>query len=171
MFTVIAVLAPVLSGASAALFFLVGLVLEVVSSESGLGRTLFDVGSMFVAVASASIVVCVVGLVVTALRSGRDRPVPEAGLDGEPVDEEVARAGEAWRNALLERGIVPFLSSALADPVAPRAETDSRGPGRIPNLGYSRPDFTSPSSGSQPATGSPSGYTRPDFASPEHRPE
>ncbi|MCJ1680021.1 hypothetical protein MTF65_22275 [Streptomyces sp. APSN-46.1] len=171
LFTVVAVLAPVLSGTAAALFFLIGLVLEMFSAESGSGRTMFAAGWLFVAVAVGAIAVCVVGLLVTALRSSRDQPAPEAARDHEPSEEQVARAREAWRNALLERGIMPFLRDALADPAPPRSDASSRAPGRIPDLGYTRPDFTSPSSSPNPAPGPRPSYTSPDFAGPERKPE
>ncbi|MFB7465221.1 hypothetical protein ACFCZ1_17320 [Streptomyces sp. NPDC056224] len=170
LFTVFAVLAPVLSGTAAALFFLIGLVLEEFSAESGSGRTMFAAGWLFVAVAVGAIAVCAAGLLVTALRSSRDQPAPEAARDHE-LSEEVARAREAWRNALLERGIMPFLRDALADPTPPSSDASSRAPGRIPNLSYISPDFTSPGSRSSPASGPRPGHTSPDFAGQEHQPE
>ncbi|MEV7526298.1 hypothetical protein [Streptomyces sp. NPDC091371] len=171
LFTVFAVLAPVLSGTAAVVFFLIGLVLEKTGGESGPSRTVFAAGWLFVAVAVAAVVVCVVGLVVTALRNSSDQPAPGAALDGEPIDDQVARAREAWLNALLERGIVPFLSEALADPVSPGADGSSRAPRRIPNLGYSGPDFTSRGSSSDPAPSSHPSHTSPDFVGPENQPE
>lgn len=169
LFTVFAVLAPVLSGTAAALFFLIGLLLKMFSVESETGRTMFAAGWLFVAVAVGAIAVCAAGLLVTALRSSRDQPVPEAALDHEPSEEQVARAREAWRNALLERGIMPFLRDALADPPLPLS--DARAPRRIPDVRYTRPDFTSPSSSPNPAPGPRPSYTSPDFAGPDHQPE
>ncbi|MFF3858008.1 hypothetical protein [Streptomyces sp. NPDC002209] len=172
LLSVFAVLAPVFSATAAALFFLIGLVLKMFGAESGSGRTMFAAGWLFVAVTVGAIAVCAVGLVVTALRSSPDRPTPEAARGHEP-SEEVARAREAWRNALLERGIMPFLRDALADPGFPLSDAPSRAPApdRIPNLGYTAPDFTSPRSRSNPAPGTRPGYTSPDLAGPERRPE
>ncbi|MGW8776593.1 hypothetical protein ACWGNM_00780 [Streptomyces sp. NPDC055796] len=137
--------------------FLVGLVIEMFSSESGSRRFMFTAGWLFVAVAMVAAAVCVVGLVVTALRSGRRRSEPQDAHDQEPSDDEVARAREAWRNALLERGIMPFLRDALADPTLTGSDLSPRVPGRIPNLRYTRPDFTSPGSGPDPALGTTEG--------------
>ncbi|CAM5505226.1 Putative transmembrane protein OS=Streptomyces sp. ACT-1 OX=1609288 GN=SACT1_3948 PE=4 SV=1 [Streptomyces griseus subsp. griseus] len=85
------------------------------------------------------------------------------------------RAREAWRHALLERGILPFLRDALADPTAgPAARTPHRSPHRIPKVGYSRPDFSGPddgpAAGPRPTFTSPD-FTSPDFGGPEHRPD
>ncbi|MEU9379171.1 hypothetical protein AB0D94_36210 [Streptomyces sp. NPDC048255] len=171
LFTVFAVLAPVLSGTAAALFFLIGLVLKMFSAESGSGRTMFAAGWLFVAVAVGAIAVCAVGLLGTALRSSRDQPAPEAARYHEPSEEQVARAREAWRNALLERGIMPFLRDALADPPPPRSDASSHTPRRMPDLRYARPDFTSPGSSPNPAPSPRPSYTSPDLAGPEHQPE
>ncbi|MEU9144004.1 hypothetical protein [Streptomyces sp. NPDC048349] len=171
LFAVFAVLAPVLSGTAAVLFFLIGLVLEMFSGESGSGRTMFAAGWLFVAVTVGAIAVCVVGLVVTALRSSRGQPLPESARDHEVSDEQVARAREAWRQALLERGIVPFLTDALAEPAPPRPDASARAPGRMPALGSTRPDFTSPDSSPDTTPGPRPSYTSPDFAGPERQPE
>ncbi|MFE9929167.1 hypothetical protein [Streptomyces sp. NPDC005533] len=63
------------------------------------------------AVTVGAIAVCVVGLVVTALR----QPTALAAHVDEPGEDRVARAREAWRKALVARGIEPFLRDALAD--------------------------------------------------------
>ncbi|MCX4632734.1 hypothetical protein [Streptomyces sp. NBC_01443] len=168
-----AILAPVLSGTAAALSFLIGLVLEMLSAESGSGRAMFSAGWLFVALAVAAVAVCVVGLVVTALRNSQGQPMPEDARDREPSEDEVARAREAWRHALLERGIMPFLRDALAAPTLPGSDVSSRAPtpGRIPDLRYTRPDFTSPDFSPNPAPDNLPSYTRPDYAGPEHKPE
>ncbi|MCZ9339339.1 hypothetical protein NGM37_16320, partial [Streptomyces sp. TRM76130] len=66
------------------------------------------------------------------------------------------------------RGIVPFLRDALADPAA-GPTSDGTGPaapsGRMPQLGYGRPGFTSPDQGS--AAGSRPSYSSPDYSSPD----
>lgn len=61
-------------------------------------------------------------LLVTALRNS-PAEVSAGGLLVGP-DDELARAREAWRSALLERGILPFLRDVLAataPPPGPRA--------------------------------------------------
>ncbi|MET9910482.1 hypothetical protein ABZZ74_27410 [Streptomyces sp. NPDC006476] len=170
---VAAVLTPVLAGTAAAIFLLVGYIIRSVAPEQTFGRTLLTAGWVFGALTAAAILVAAVGLLLTALRNS---PSLEAGPYGE-LNEEVARAREAWREALLERGILPFLRDALADPgtaaalhdPAPQAPTS-----RIPHLGYDRPGFTSPDDGParghRPSFTSPD-YTSPDFGGPEHQPE
>ncbi|MGW4701641.1 hypothetical protein ACWEP1_15020, partial [Streptomyces sp. NPDC004285] len=49
------------------------------------------------------------GLLLTALRNS-----PAAADGTATADDELSRAREAWRRALLERGILPFLRDALA---------------------------------------------------------
>ncbi|MFE1323575.1 hypothetical protein ACFW7K_05915 [Streptomyces sp. NPDC058735] len=170
---VVAVLAPVLAGTAAAIFLLVGYVLRVLDPDPAFARTMLTTGWVFGAVTAVAILVAAVGLLVTALRN---KPSAEDG----PYDEmrrEVAEAREAWRGALLERGVLPFLREALADPGAAAAlhPASSTTPvSRIPHLGYDRPGFTSPDDGSRggsrPSFSSPD-YTSPDFGGPEHQPE
>ncbi|SOD85260.1 hypothetical protein [Streptomyces sp. Ag109_G2-15] len=168
---VIAVLAPVLAGTAAAIFLLVGYILRMLAPGQAFAQTMLTAGWVFGAVAAAAILVAAVGLLLTALRNSA---AAEAGTH-DAASEEVARAREAWRDALLERGILPFLRDALAQPgaaalhrAAPPAPT-----GRMPRLGYDRPGFSSPDDGA--ASGRPSftspDYTSPDFGGPEHQPE
>ncbi|MBK5991418.1 hypothetical protein ACFCXC_30905 [Streptomyces microflavus] len=170
---VLTVLTPLLAGTAAVIFLLVGYLLEAVSPSVAFGTTMVAAGWFFAAVAAAAILVAAVGLLVTALRNGSTSLAAEDEEQGLP--EEVARAREAWRHALLERGILPFLRDALADPTAgPAARTPHPSPNRIPKIGYSRPDFSGPeegpSAGPRPTFTSPD-FTSPDFGGPEHRPE
>nr|WP_303711635.1 hypothetical protein [Kutzneria buriramensis]WKX10696.1 hypothetical protein Q4V64_25625 [Kutzneria buriramensis] len=168
---VVAVLAPVLAGTAAAIFLLVGYILKMLDPERAFAQTMLTTGWVFGAMTAAAILVAAVGLLLTALRN---RPSLDTGPYGE-LSEEVARAREAWQEALLERGILPFLREALADPgtaalrrTAPPAPTS-----RIPHLGYDRPGFSSPddgASGSRPSYTSPD-YSSPDFGGPDHKPE
>jgi len=169
---VAAVLTPVLAGTAAVIFLLVGYLLKAVEPERTVAQAMLNVGWAFGAVAAAAILVAAAGLLLTALRN---RPSlvdsgPYAELSG-----EVARAREAWHDALLERGVLPFLRDALADPGTAAAlhRTPPQTPSRMPNLGYDRPGFSSPDdgpSGSRPSFTSPD-YTSPDFGGPEHQPE
>ncbi|MER5377206.1 hypothetical protein [Streptomyces sp. NPDC002553] len=169
-----AVLTPVLAGTAAVIFLLVGYVLRMLDPGATAAEAMVNVGWAFGAVAAAAILVATVGLLLTALRN---RPSLEAGRYGER-SEEVDRAKEAWREALLARGIVPFLREALADPAAADAEHPAPTPpapgGRLPKIGYDRPGFTSPddgpAAGPRPSYSSPD-YTSPDFGGPEHQPE
>jgi hypothetical protein len=170
---IVAVLAPVLAGTAAAIFLLVGYVLKMLNPERVFAQTMLTTGWVFGAVTAAAILVAAVGLLLTALRN---RPLLDTGPYGE-LGGEVARAREAWREALLERGVLPFLREALADPGTASVlhrEPPSAPAGRIPNLGYGRPGFSSPDDGStrspRPSFTSPD-YTSPDFGGPEHQPE
>ncbi|MEU8909833.1 hypothetical protein [Streptomyces mirabilis] len=161
---VVAVLAPVLAGTAAAIFLLVGFVLKVLTPELAFAQTLLTAGWVFGAVTAAAILVAAVGLLLTALRNGSSSL--QAGAAGE-LNAEVARAREAWREALLERGIMPFLREALADPGSAALTRPSPTPttGRMPHLGYNRPGFSSPDGG--PAAGPRPSFTSPDFTSPD----
>ncbi|MFD5340170.1 hypothetical protein [Streptomyces hawaiiensis] len=169
---VVAVLAPVLAGTAAAIFLLVGYILQMLDPEQGFARTMLTTGWVFGAVTAVAILVAAVGLLLTALRN---KPTAEGGPYGE-LRGEVAQAKEAWHEALLERGILPFLREALVDPGAAAAlhHTPSSTPvSRMPHLGYGRPGFTSPDDGdrgSRPSFSSPD-YSSPDFGGPEHQPE
>ncbi|KPI07743.1 hypothetical protein OK074_3818 [Actinobacteria bacterium OK074] len=172
---VIAVLAPVLAGTAAAIFLLVGYVLKLLTPEPAFAKTMLTTGWVFGAVTAAAILVAAVGLLLTALRN--NSTVEGDGGTQSELGEEVTRARETWREALLERGILPFLGQTLHAPdkaaVAPNAPSAPT-PGRIPQLGYNRPGFSSPEGG--PTTGTRPSYTSPDFSSPdfggpEHQPE
>jgi hypothetical protein len=169
---VVAVLAPVLAGTAAAIFLLVGYILRMLDPGQGFARTMLTTGWVFGAVTAVAILVAAVGLLLTALRN---KPTAEGGPYGE-LQGEVAQAKEAWHEALLERGILPFLREALVDPGAAAAlhHTPSSTPvSRMPHLGYGRPGFTSPDDGdrgSRPSFSSPD-YSSPDFGGPEHQPE
>ncbi|WP_327168386.1 hypothetical protein [Streptomyces subrutilus] len=166
---VVAVLAPVLAGTAMLIFLLVGYSLKTIDPEPAFARTMLTAGWLFGALTAASLLFAVIGLLVTAVRNRSTEVVPE---ETETVPDEVARAREAWRHALLERGIMPFLRDALADPSRNPGTPPSRR-GRIPNLGYTAPDFTSPGSASEgPRPGySPPDFTSPDFGGPEHQPD
>ncbi len=123
---VVTVLTPLLAGAAAVIFLLVGYLLRAVNPSLTFGRSLVTAGWFFACVAAAAILVAAVGLLITALRNGATSRTAED--EEQELPEEVARAREAWRHALLERGILPFLRDALADPTAglPRASRTVR---------------------------------------------
>ncbi|MEU9382154.1 hypothetical protein AB0D38_14630 [Streptomyces sp. NPDC048279] len=171
-FALALVLAPVLAGTAAAIFLLVGYVLRMLDPAPAFAQTMLTAGWVFGVVAAAAILMAGAGLLLTALRNS---PSLEAGAYGEPGGE-VAKARDAWRDVLLERGILPFLREALAtEPgTAELRRTTPSGPdSRMPRLGYDRPGFstddgTAPAS--RPSFTSPD-YTSPDFGGPEHQPE
>ncbi|MFD3538008.1 hypothetical protein ACFWUQ_00685 [Streptomyces sp. NPDC058662] len=159
---VITVLAPVLAGTAMLIFLLIGYSLKMVEPEPAFAKTMLTAGWLFGALTAAALFIAVIGLLMTALRNSSTEVVAD---ETEAIPDEVARAREAWRNAVLERGIMPFLRDALADPSAGQGpgEPHRRG-GRIPSLGYTAPDFTSPGS---PSEGPGPGYSSPDFTSPD----
>ncbi|MEU5594111.1 hypothetical protein [Streptomyces sp. NPDC020298] len=169
---IVAVLAPVLAGTAAAIFLLVGYILKMLDPAPAFAQTMITTGWVFGAMTAAAILVAAVGLLLTALRNN---PSLDDGLHGEAT-EEVTRAREAWHEALLERGILPFLQEALAAPGTSSLHhmTPPSPTGRMPRLGYDRPGFSSPDDGttpgSRPSFSSPD-YTSPDFGGPEHQPE
>ncbi|MEU6550697.1 hypothetical protein ABZ915_10475 [Streptomyces sp. NPDC046915] len=168
---VVAVLAPVLAGTAAAIFLLVGYILKMLDPAPAFAQTMITTGWVFGAMTAAAILVAAVGLLLTALRNNPSLDGPH----GEAT-EEVTRAREAWHEALLERGILPFLQEALATPGtgALHRMTPPGPTGRMPRLGYGRPGFSSPDDGTtpgpRPSFSSPD-YTSPDFGGPEHQPE
>ncbi|MFB7448018.1 hypothetical protein [Streptomyces sp. NPDC056194] len=110
---IVNVMVPVLAGTAAAIFLLVGGVLHALAPSVVFGGTLLTAGLVFAALAAAGLLSAGVGLLVTALRN--------APAEAPPLDDELTRAREAWRHALLERGIVPFLRDALAAAAPPDA--------------------------------------------------
>jgi hypothetical protein len=169
---VVAVLAPVLAGTAAAIFLLVGYILKMLTPEPAFAQTMLTTGWVFGAVTAVAILIAAAGLLLTALRN---KPSDDADLYG-ALDAEVTKARDAWREALLERGILPFLQEALADPGSATALRGTSSPAptsRMPHLGYDRPGFTSPGDGGtgrRPRFSSPD-YTSPDFGGPDHQPE
>ncbi|WP_353943604.1 hypothetical protein ABII15_19450 [Streptomyces sp. HUAS MG91] len=169
------VLFPVLAGTAAAIFLLVGYILKMLNPPPDFAGTLLTAGWVFGTLAAAGILVAAVCLLLAALRNGATSL--QAGAHG-AANEVVARARDAWAKALLERGILPFLREALAEPPAgggPLGAGRSGGTGRMPQLGYNRPGFSSPDGGGT-ATGQRTGFSSPDFSSPdfggpEHRPD
>ncbi|MFG2640955.1 hypothetical protein ACGFYP_08320 [Streptomyces sp. NPDC048370] len=173
---IVTVLAPVLAGPAALIFLLVGAVLKVLDPSITVADTLLTAGWFFGAVAAAGLFCAAVGLLVTALRN-RSTEVAANDPPRTEADDELSRARESWRRALLERGILPFLREALATPGPPAAPQSVPPPrtDRIPKIGYSGPDFSSPnegSSGMRPTFASPDftspDYTGPDFTGPDY---
>ncbi|MER6112985.1 hypothetical protein [Streptomyces hirsutus] len=165
----VAVLAPVLSGGLAVLFLLVGYLLRTLDPDPGFTQAFLTAGWVFGTVTGACVLIAAVVLIRSALRAG----APPGDSSGSEPDTEVARAREAWKQALLERGLVPFLRDALADPSGAAARGQPSSAPRVPQLGYARPGFTSPdehASGPHPRYTSPD-YTSPDFGGSEHQPE
>ncbi|MEV4437409.1 hypothetical protein AB0K09_00080 [Streptomyces sp. NPDC049577] len=172
---VLVVLAPVLAGIAALLFLIIGYAMRTVGSDESVAGPMIAVGWWFGGLTAAGVLIATTGILLTALRNGRGAdPAP----DGDPAARQADRAREAWRQALLERGILPFLREALASAPAatpPRSYAGGQreGLGRTPQLGYTRPGFSVPErdpSPTRPRFTSPD-YTSPEYGGPEHHPE
>ncbi|WP_438295305.1 hypothetical protein [Streptomyces sp. HUAS TT7] len=105
---VLAVLAPALSALAAVLLLLIGYALHLVGFHAHLVRGLHNAGRMFAGLAA----ICALpGLAALLITAARNRPAAQA----RPApDSEAARAYELWRQALLERGILPHLRERIA---------------------------------------------------------
>ncbi|MFB7237465.1 hypothetical protein ACFCXK_22090 [Streptomyces sp. NPDC056269] len=115
---ILTVMVPVLAGAAAVIFLLVGAVLHAVAPTVAFGTTLLTAGLVFGSVAAAGLLGAAAGLLVTALRNS-PAEVSRGGPPAPAPDDELSRAREAWRRALLERGILPFLRDVLAATAPP----------------------------------------------------
>ncbi|WP_035799209.1 hypothetical protein [Kitasatospora mediocidica] len=148
LWPVLTVLVPMLSVGAAILLLLTGYILTGTDSGVGYGRSVLLSGWAAAAVAAASLVIGLVGLVLTALRDGAAGP---GGEDPE-LRAGVAEARAAWQHALRERGLLPYLLANLdsAPALAPRP------PGRRPTAA---PEFSSPGYSS-------AAYASPGFSSP-----
>lgn len=107
---IVTVMVPVLAGSAAFIFLLVGALLHAIAPTMVFGATLLTAGLVFGAIAAAGLLCAAAGLLRTALRNSPTATVTAATA----ADDELSRAREAWRLALLERGVVPFLRDALA---------------------------------------------------------
>ncbi|MER6139359.1 hypothetical protein ABT174_04755 [Streptomyces sparsogenes] len=187
---VLSVLAPVLAGTAAVIFLLAGYLLRLLHPTPSIAQPMITAGWLFAALTAAGLLIATIGLLLTALRNGSGAV---GGGARSRQREEVERAREAWRLALLERGVVPFLREALADPAAADGSHTSPAPspastptrptathtptrseaiGRTPHLGYSRPGFSTQgdTSKTRPRYSSPD-FTSPDYGGPEHQPD
>ncbi|GAV41479.1 hypothetical protein [Streptomyces acidiscabies] len=167
---VAAVLTPVLAGTAAVIFLLVGYLLKALDPAPAFADALVTAGWVFGVVTALAILVATVGLLLTALRN---RPALEAGPYNEQA-QEVERAREAWRTALLERGFLPYFREALTEQGPAATVPRTPPPSRLPKIGYDSPGFTSPDDGPdpghRPSFSSPD-YTSPDFGGPDNQPD
>ncbi|EFE72052.1 conserved hypothetical protein [Streptomyces viridosporus ATCC 14672] len=125
----LAVLTPVLSTAAAAVFLLLGYGLQLASTQQPLAIALIRAGWVAGAVVVLAAAAAGTALVITAARHRATACHPQ------PDTASLAQAHAAWRQALLERGLLPFLRRQLHQPptLAPQ-----------PRPGYGSPDFTGP---------------------------
>lgn len=165
----LAVFVPSLSVVAAAVFLIAGYALGALSGTRHIGEGLITAGLVAAVVAVGAVIVDLIWLFGVA---ARDRATAGEEGPGETAPE-VRRALELWEEALLERGMLPFLLGHLEQgesgrgPAEPR-ESDEAGRAARParRLGFSSPDFASPDFAS-PDFASPD-FASPDFTGPEH---
>ncbi|RLV08603.1 hypothetical protein CTZ27_07390 [Streptomyces griseocarneus] len=107
------VLVPTLAAVAAAAFLLLGYGLRLTGTQEHLADGLVTAGWTTAVIAVVAAAVSIGALLLTAVRQ---RPAREE--DGEPPEEpetEVSRSRRVWQQALLERGVLPFLHSALRE--------------------------------------------------------
>ncbi|MFJ3905137.1 hypothetical protein [Streptomyces sp. NPDC090025] len=132
---VLTVLAPLLAGTSSVVLLLVGAVLKMLDPAPAFADTLLTAGLVFGTLTAAGLLCAGAGLLITARRNSATE-VPAPG-----PDDELARARAAWHRALVDRGIVPFLSDALtATPPTPGPHRLTPPDHRIPKTGYPTPE-------------------------------
>ncbi|MFB7662587.1 hypothetical protein ACFC1R_01390 [Kitasatospora sp. NPDC056138] len=107
---VLAVLVPLLTVTAAGILLLLGYALGLAKSQRHLADSLLTAGWAAVVVAGVCVVAGVSGLLATAARR---RAAQSDALPGGSRSEELRQAREAWRTALLERGLLPFLRLRL----------------------------------------------------------
>ncbi|MFM9611748.1 hypothetical protein [Streptomyces niveiscabiei] len=98
----LAVLTPIISATSAVFLLLVGYILQLGDTSEPLPTSLITAGWFLGAVAVLSTLLAVAALFRTALQTRRG--------PASPADIEQARL--EWKRALLERGLVPYLSGS-----------------------------------------------------------
>ncbi|MFP8964022.1 hypothetical protein ACLIYP_26215 [Streptomyces nanhaiensis] len=136
----VVVLTPVLSSIAAALFLALGYGTSLGSPGNALADALIGAGRTAVVVALVSTAVGVACLLFTAAHH-RSSP-PETAWDREA---EAWRLRESWRQALLTRGIHPFLHDRLRQPhPAPVPEPAGPSPAARPDPSPTGPGHTSP---------------------------
>jgi hypothetical protein len=115
LWPVLAVLLPLVSAVAAAVLLLVGYGLRLAGRAEGFAASVAMAGWMLALVAVVTLAVGLWALLRTALRR-RDEP-PDGQRLSDGVDVE--RARERWQEALLERGVLPYLRLHLPESLAP----------------------------------------------------
>ncbi|MEO3751778.1 hypothetical protein [Streptomyces sp. B6B3] len=169
---VAAALVPVLAAIAAVIFLLLGYALGLADPEPAMARPMREVGWVFAVLAAAGLLLAAAGLLVAAVRNGAQTSIRATGTrrgrtgERQPLGDEVVRARDAWRRALLDQGIMPFLREQAAR--SGMGQEDER---RTPRLRFSSPDFSSPDfAGPASATNQPSArprFSQPNFSGPE----
>ncbi|MFG3229596.1 hypothetical protein ACGF07_33110 [Kitasatospora sp. NPDC048194] len=101
---VLAVVVPIVAGAAAAVLLLLGWLLGLAEDADALGRALVTAGWVSAGAAAVSLLGGGLGLLAAAAR-----PQGPAAAEAADGGDELARARDAWRSSLAERGLVPYL--------------------------------------------------------------
>lgn len=143
----LAVITPLLSATAAAIFLLLGYGLRLAGAQQPLADTLIHSGWTAAAVAAVTLLVTAITLGATAVQHRRAVQAPQA------ESADLTRAEAAWRDALLERGILHFLHANIHtnDTPAPPAPTQRRTLLGYRSPGFTGPDFTGPSTPGSPS--------------------
>ncbi|WP_037685127.1 hypothetical protein [Streptomyces aureocirculatus] len=104
------VLAPVLSAVAATVFLLFGYGIRLATPESGVASTLVTAGWTSALVTAVSTGVGLGALLATAVRSRTSHRTAHRLTVHNP---EAERARAAWHQALLDRGLLPYLRGQL----------------------------------------------------------
>ncbi|MCC9711733.1 hypothetical protein E4N62_44905 [Streptomyces sp. MNU76] len=109
----LAVLTPLLSVTAAAIFLLLGYGLQLADTQQPLAIALIRAGWVAGAIAVLAAAAAGTALVITTARHRipSRQPQPDAAA--------LTQAHAAWRQALLERGLLPFLHRQLHQPPGP----------------------------------------------------
>ncbi|MER7585072.1 hypothetical protein [Kitasatospora sp. NPDC097691] len=100
---VLGVVVPIIAGAAAVIFLLLGFALNLVEDLAVPAHALVEAGWVAAAVAAVSLLVGGLGLLGAAAR-----PAETAAEEADGAGE-LLRARDAWRVALVERALVPYL--------------------------------------------------------------
>ncbi|MEU7318113.1 hypothetical protein [Streptomyces sp. NPDC007083] len=135
----LAVLVPLTAGAAAVIFLVLGYLLMFVGVQQSAGASLVVTGWAGAGVAAVTASLGLGRLAVTA--RSRSRPARRSAA------EEAARA--AWRAALLERAVLPYLHHRLLDAADPGTPSGSEQAGPRGRAGprFASPGFDSPGFG------------------------
>ncbi|MGW1077058.1 hypothetical protein [Streptomyces sp. NPDC002537] len=106
------VLVPALAAVATVAFLLLGYGLRLTGTQEHLADGLVTAGWTTSAVAVVSAAAAIAALLLTALRQ---RTADESAEAAAEPETEVALSRRAWQQALLERGVLPFLHSALQE--------------------------------------------------------
>ena len=163
LFPVLTVLAPILAGAAALVFLLLGYALRAADPGLVLAGSVITAGWLALAIGAAAMVIGIVGLILTALRDGAGPPD-----DTDPdLRAAVADARRAWHLALRDRAVLPYLHANLhSEPALPAYTPQPRpAPPEESTAATPRPDPpTAPEFSSPGYTGA--SYSSPGFSSP-----